>query len=84
MPYRYLSGDVAATAAAFFAGKEVGALAAVAGTLVGAVFEGVPESTAAAPPKAKARSSLLCSCHLVGLCDSVGISLVASNRTGLS
>ena len=61
MPYRYLSSDVAAAAAAFFAGKEVGALAAVAGTLVGAVFEGVPESTAAAPPKAKVRprSSLL-------------------------
>ncbi|KAK9831873.1 hypothetical protein WJX81_004370 [Elliptochloris bilobata] len=53
VPYRYLSSDVAVAAAAFFAAKDVAALAAVAATLVGAVFEGVPESSATAPPKAK-------------------------------
>ena len=65
MPYRYLSGDVASTAAAFFATKELGALAAVADTLVGAVFEGVPESAAVAPPKAKARQAAPCTAGCV-------------------
>jgi len=57
VPLCYLSADVAAVASAFFAAKDLGALAAVAAALVSAVFEGVPESAATAPPKAKARAA---------------------------